>query len=74
MNGEEAFKRGLEFYRQEEYLKVVECFEKALGDENFVARGKAWFLRGAVYDSLVSSKKLLNVLKKRLETKTVIKT
>ena len=33
MNGEEAFKRGKEFYGQGEYSKAIECFEKALEDE-----------------------------------------
>ena len=46
MNGEEAFKHGEEFYEQGAYSKAIECYKKAIEDENYATPGDVWFNMG----------------------------
>ena len=68
MNGEEAFKRGLEFYEQKEYSKAIECFKKAIGDEGYAAaHGNAWNNMGSAYAALGEYEKSINCFKEAIE-------
>jgi tetratricopeptide (TPR) repeat protein len=67
MNGEEAFKRGNEFYDLEEYLKAIECFEKALEDENLEVPGGAWNNMGTAYENLGEHERAIECYEKALE-------
>ncbi|MEA1908863.1 MAG: tetratricopeptide repeat protein, partial [Euryarchaeota archaeon] len=64
MNGEEAFERGLEFYEREEYSKAIECYEKALDDENFDAPGDVWNKMGVAYTHLKKYEKAVECYEK----------
>ena len=69
MNGEEAFERGKEFYEQGEYLKAIECFEKALEDKNFNAPGMAWKNMGIAYWNLGKHEKSIECYEEAIEAK-----
>ena len=67
MNGKEAFERGLEFYGQGEYLKAIECYEKAIEDEKFETPGNAWLGMGVAYDGLGEYEKAIDCYKKAIK-------
>jgi len=67
MNGEEAFERGKEFYEQGEYSKAIECYEKALVDENCATPGDAWFNMGDAYGSLENYENAIDCYNKALQ-------
>ena len=66
MNGEEAFKRGQEFYEQKEYLKAIECLEQALDDDDFDARGSAYNSKGIIHRILGEYEKAIDCFEKAL--------
>ena len=67
MNGEEAFKRGKEFYEQGEYSKAIVCLDKALDDDNFGARGAAWNNKGVVYEKFGEYDKAIKCYKTAID-------
>ena len=67
MNGEEAFKRGQEFYRQKKYLKAIDCYKKALDDNDFDARGNAHNNKGIIHRILGEYEEAIDCFEKALE-------
>jgi tetratricopeptide (TPR) repeat protein len=66
MNGEEAFKRGKEFYEQKEYLKAIACLDKALDDDDFDACGSAYNIKGIIHRILGEYEKAIDCFEKAL--------
>ncbi len=50
MNGEEAFKRGEEFYERAEYSKAIECYKKAIEEDSTFA--SAYAQLGVIYHNM----------------------
>jgi len=69
VNGEEAFKRGKEFYERGEYSKVIACLDKALDDDNFSAYGAAWNNKGIAYEKLGEYDEAIDCFEKALKDK-----